>query len=161
MESAPQAFFTAPGSDARGGSGSGLARQAPSAPAPQEMREREVGLSDLTWKLEESKSAGGVQAAGESAVRSAGGKSFQLKDGVWTDGAVPDPLPKKIERVKVKSYGGAYFRLAGGSERLREMLGLGERVTIYLDGILLIVEPGGSDTLPEAAIERIVRIAEE
>lgn len=141
--------------------GSGATLQAPAAPAPLATGERAVGLSDLTWKLEESKSA--VRLAkdtDEAMVRSAGGRTFRLEHGVWTDDAIPDPLPKSVERVTVKGYGSAYFRLAAASGRLREILGLGERLTVYLDGMLLSVDPAGADSLPDAQIARIAQRVE-
>ncbi len=71
-------------------------------------------------------------------LRSIAGKTFELKDGVWTDTAYNPQKSPKIEAVKFAS--SEYFDLAR-DKRVAQWLSLGERVIVVLDGRTVRIEP--------------------
>jgi len=71
-------------------------------------------------------------------LRSIAGKTFELKDGVWTDTAYNPQKSPKIEAVKFASP--EYFDLAR-DKRVAQWLSLGERVVVVLDGRTVRIEP--------------------
>jgi Ca-activated chloride channel family protein len=71
-------------------------------------------------------------------VRNIEGKTFILKNGVWTDATYDEKKSPKIETVKFASP--EYFALAKDA-KMAKWLSVGERVLIVLNGRTLKVEP--------------------
>lgn len=71
-------------------------------------------------------------------LRSIAGKTFELKDGVWTDAAYTAQKSPKIETVKFASP--EYFSLAR-DKRVAQWLSIGERVIIVLNDRTIHIEP--------------------
>jgi Ca-activated chloride channel family protein len=71
-------------------------------------------------------------------VRNIEGKTFVLKDGVWTDATFDAAKNTKIETVKFASP--EYFALLKDA-RVAKWLSVGERVLVVLDGRAIKVEP--------------------
>ncbi len=90
-------------------------------------------------------------AAGPVAVRTAGGHTFRLVDGVWVD-TTYDPETMTVQRVPFLSDG--YFALAGVDDHLAEALALGEAVIVVRGGVAYEVvgadETGDDLDLPQA-----------
>jgi hypothetical protein len=67
-----------------------------------------------------------------------GGKTFELKNGVWTDADYDPQKSPNIETIKFASP--EYFALARNS-RLAKWLSVGERVLLVLEKRTIRVEP--------------------
>lgn len=87
-----------------------------------------------------------------SAAREAANRTFVLRDGVWTDGI----QRSDAEVVKVRAYSAAWFALIERIPALGEAFSLGERVRMAGRGVVLEVAPDGVESLPDAALRRIV-----
>jgi Ca-activated chloride channel homolog len=128
-----QSFANAP-RDNRNFIAGGLRPNAP--PPPKEADARAVtGLSAVT----QSKRAREQQEAAKvdldsisSAVKNAGGKTFYLRDGVWTDSEFKagSTLPETV----VKFGSDDYFSLLKQKPRLGDFFSLGERVVVVFEG---------------------------
>jgi Ca-activated chloride channel family protein len=77
-----------------------------------------------------------------SAIRIAGGKTFYLRDGVWTDAdfKAGTTLPQMV----VKFGSDEYFALLKQKPRLAAFFSLGEKVVVILDGTVYRVESAGN-----------------
>jgi Ca-activated chloride channel family protein len=69
-----------------------------------------------------------------SATRTAGGKMFYLRDGVWTDSEFKDGA--KLPETAVKFGSDEYFDLLKQKPRLAAFFALGERVVVIFEGRL-------------------------
>ena len=69
-----------------------------------------------------------------SARKTAGGKTFYLRDGVWTDSEFKDGA--KFPETAVKFGGDEYFDLLKQKPRLAAFFALGERVVVIFEGRL-------------------------
>jgi Ca-activated chloride channel family protein len=67
-----------------------------------------------------------------SAVRSVGGKTFYLREGVWTDAEFKQDA--RLPETVLEFGSEAYFALLRREPRLAEFFSLGERVVVVLDG---------------------------
>jgi Ca-activated chloride channel family protein len=67
-----------------------------------------------------------------SAIKNAGGKTFYLRDGIWTDSEFKAGVTMPETIVKFGS--DEYFALLKQKPRLAEFFSLGERVVVILDG---------------------------
>lgn len=67
-----------------------------------------------------------------SAVRTVGGKTFYLREGVWTDAEFK--ADARLPETVLEFGSEAYFALLKREPRLAEFFALGERVTVVLDG---------------------------
>lgn len=70
--------------------------------------------------------------ADDRSVRTAGGKTFYLREGTWTD-AEYDPS-KKLPETAVRFGSDDYFALISKEPRLAEYLALGEQVVVVYNG---------------------------
>jgi Ca-activated chloride channel family protein len=75
-----------------------------------------------------------------SAIRIAGGKTFYLRDGVWTDSELKTGVTMPETAVKFGS--DEYFALLKQKPRLAEFFSLGERVVVILEGRIYRVNAG-------------------
>jgi Ca-activated chloride channel family protein len=67
-----------------------------------------------------------------SAVRNVGGKTFYLREGVWTDAEFK--ADARLPETVLEFGSEAYFALLKREPRLAEFFALGERVTVVLEG---------------------------
>jgi hypothetical protein len=87
-------------------------------------------------------------AKDDKSVRREGNRLFTLRDSVWTDTGLKDSM----ERVKVRAYSAAYFRIIELLPELREPLALGDRVIIAGRSIAIEIAPSGVETLTEGEL---------
>jgi Ca-activated chloride channel family protein len=73
-----------------------------------------------------------------SAIRTAGGKTFYLRDGVWTDSEFKAGSTLPVTTVKFSSE--EYFNLLKQKPRLGEFFSLGEKVIVIFEGRVYKVE---------------------
>jgi Ca-activated chloride channel family protein len=73
-----------------------------------------------------------------SAIKTAGGKTFYLRDGIWTDSEFKAGSTLPVTVVKFGS--DEYFNLLKQKPRLGEYFSLGERVVVILEGRIYRVE---------------------
>lgn len=132
---------------------------APLAAGMSQPEANDVDLSAKVWALREGMAGVGAATGGSKTERRTEGKSFSLRDGIWIDDSIPDPLPAGTKTIRIAPYGDAYFKLAAATPHLRAWLGAGERVRIYLDGILLEVDPSGEASLADRTIESVIEAA--
>jgi Ca-activated chloride channel homolog len=71
-------------------------------------------------------------------IRQVAGKTFYLRDGVWTDGEFK--AEDKLPVVKLKFAGDEYFDLIGKEPKLAECFALGQRVVVVWKGKVYQVE---------------------
>ena len=87
-------------------------------------------------------------------VRSAGGRTFALRDGVWTDmGAAATDA----RLVRVQPFAELYFALMREIPELREILALGERVLVHGRRVTVELLPEGAARLGAAEVDAIAR----
>jgi hypothetical protein len=81
-----------------------------------------------------------VTSSSDSAneIRHVAGKTFYLRDGVWTDSEFK--AEAKLPVVKLKFAGDEYFDLIGREPKLAECLALGRRVVVVWKGKVYQVE---------------------
>jgi len=75
---------------------------------------------------------------GSSAIRTAGGKTFYLREGIWTDSEFKADSTLPVTTVKFGSE--EYFNLLKQKPRLGEFFSLGERVIVIFEGKVYKVE---------------------
>ncbi len=136
---------------------------APAAVSGAEAVERAVTESDmaaaeapmpLATMMPSAGSAPGVAvAAAEAPVRTAGDRTFFLRDGVWVDSAY-DPAATG-EPAVVPFTSEAYFDLLSARPELGAALALGEEVLVVVEGAAYRITAAGGEagnvSLPEAA----------
>ncbi|MDQ1640412.1 MAG: Ca-activated chloride channel [Pyrinomonadaceae bacterium] len=77
-----------------------------------------------------------------SAIRIAGGKTFYLRDGVWTDADFKAGMT--LPQTVVKFGSDEYFALLKQKPRLAAFFSLGEKVLVILDGTVYRVDSAGN-----------------
>ncbi len=124
---------------------------------PQDAEE-EVKTSAEAWRLQDAGSISALKEKNETSVanRTLAGVSFRLDGEVWIDTRLDAPLPKKIETIRVKPFGEAYFKLVANGGRIAEWLSVGEELRVLLPGILLEIIEDGEDQLGNATMKRVV-----
>jgi Ca-activated chloride channel family protein len=88
---------------------------------------------------------------GGQVTRSAGGRVFQMHNGIWTDLR----MTPQMRRVKVKPYSAAYFKLLEMIPELREAFAVGEAVIVVGRAIAVEVSNGGEESLTERELESV------
>lgn len=111
----------------------GLAANAPAAAAP------DVRATTGAIAVRQSKAAREQQEAERvskdeisSAVRTVGGKTFYLRDGIWTDAEFKTAT--RLPETTLDFGSEAYFALLKREPRLSQFFALGERVVVVLEG---------------------------
>lgn len=149
-----------PGSASKGG-GFGSSANAP-APSEAEEDARNASSKDNFKKQD---GAGGVATSKTlrrmknksvaqstvSSVRNASGRAFQYKGGAWVDTMHTTGL----KQLKVAPYSAAWLKVARVHPSLRAAMALGERVTIVVGKIALVVTPDGLKTLTTAQLKSL------
>jgi hypothetical protein len=77
-----------------------------------------------------------------SAIRTAGGKTFYLRDGIWTDADFKARMT--LPQTVVKFGSDQYFALLKQKPRLATFFSLGEKVVVILDGTIYRVDAAGN-----------------
>jgi hypothetical protein len=94
------------------------------------------------------------QSGAAARERQVGGRTFQLKDSVWTD--VRDAGTTRV--VTVKAYSKAYFDLLKQLPELSAAVALGEQVTVVGRGVVVSIRSTtGVETLADAELKKILQ----
>jgi Ca-activated chloride channel homolog len=94
---------------------------------------------------------GGSGATNEP--RRAGGRTFVLRDSVWTDTQYKPAAGLRV--VRVQAFSDAYFALAGAIPDVREAFAAGDRVLVVGRSIAVEVTPSGVTTLADADVAAV------
>jgi Ca-activated chloride channel homolog len=123
------------------------AGQAMPSPPPAPMTANDARASTGLAAVQQSKRAREqVEAerydkdALSSAVRTVGGKTFYLRDGVWTDAEFK--AEARMPETTIKFGSDEYFTLLNQKRRLAEFFALGERVIVVFEGRVYRVTAG-------------------
>jgi Ca-activated chloride channel family protein len=119
--------------------GVGSAGRGANAPAPPKVADMKAITGAVA--VQQSKRAREQQEAdrldkdtASSAIRNAGGKTFYLREGVWTDSEFKTGA--KLRETIVKFGSDDYFALLKQEPRLAQFFSLGERVIVVFEGRL-------------------------
>ncbi|MBI2194398.1 MAG: VWA domain-containing protein [Planctomycetes bacterium] len=106
------------------------------------MKEQEVAESDETERV-------------ATGTASAAGRTFQWREGVWTDESwKPENKP-----VEVKYMSDAYFRLIERDTQLKKVFALGERVLVVLkSGKAILVGETGKEDLTDGELDELFAV---
>jgi Ca-activated chloride channel family protein len=85
-----------------------------------------------------------------SAVRQAGGRTFEWRDGHWVDRALANQ-----KKIQVKYLSAAYFDLLQAIPELADYAALGERVTVVRGKMALVIDSSGRETLSRQEIDAL------
>lgn len=142
-------------SGARAGAGHREAAAAPPPGAPMDLA-AQSGASAVraSEQLREMKQAD-VRQATPGEARTAGGRSFRLEDGIWTDTTI-EPADPVILRIRYLSR--AWFEAAEVRSELREILALGEKVRVKLGNGVLEIGSEGEEMLSEKQRESLSQL---
>ncbi len=132
------------------------------APAPL-AAEEQFRISKRVWDLKEAGSLASIEerANGEVGMVVVGGVAFRLDGETWIDTRIERESNGRTETVTIRPFGRAYFEMAALSEKLAEWLAVGEKIRILLPGMILEVDPNGSDDLPAATMRRVYQAADQ
>jgi len=92
-----------------------------------------------------------LQAADARVVQRVGTRTFVLKDSTWTDAAAADSM----NRIKVKPFSAAYFRLIDAIPDLREIVAIGDKITAAGKAIVIEINASGVETLSDSDLKRV------
>ena len=116
---------------------------APAAAAPT--------ATEQSRQLRAMKEAGASDDANRAVqVRNVAGKTFELRDGVWTDQA----FKPEMQSLKIMWGSDAYFALLDALPQAKDYLALGEALTVVLDGKALVVGKEGNDKMTADEIRK-------
>jgi len=93
-------------------------------------------------------------AALPSNVQSAGGRTFALRDGVWTD---LGSAATNTRRVRVQPFSELYFALMREIPDLRAILALGEQVVVYGRRVTIQLHAEGATRFGDAELQSVIR----
>jgi Ca-activated chloride channel family protein len=142
-----QPFTSMPTSRTKGlGNAQGGSNAPPPSPAP-----RAADATAITGNIavQQSKRARAQQEvmrvekdAQSDTIRIAGGKTFYLRDGVWTDADFKAGMT--LPQTVIKFGSDEYFALLKQKPRLAAFFSLGEKVVVILDGMVYRVNAAGN-----------------
>jgi Ca-activated chloride channel family protein len=112
------------------GSGAGFAGNAPAAAAKATTGALAVRESKRARQQQESERV--ESASSSSAVRNVGGKTFYLRDGVWTDAEFK--VDARLPETTLSFGSDDYFALLKREPRLADYFALGQRVVVVHQG---------------------------
>src|SRR5690242_12850440 len=131
------------GSRRDNGRGNAVASAPAAAPTVQfEAAKAAAAQRAVTSVAEADLSAGTLS---DARVRRAGGTTFVLRDGVWTDTRYKNSGPV----LRVKPFSDAYFKLIDAQPDLREALSVGERVMVSGRDMSIELTPAGVEVLSD------------
>lgn len=93
-----------------------------------------------------------VSMSKSDAVQHVGARTFNLRDGVWTDAAVK----KSTRVVKVRAFSKAYFSLVNEIPDVKDALALGDKVAIAGREVVIEISDDGVETVSDSDLKRIV-----
>lgn len=137
----------------RMGAGAGNAarpalRRSDSPPPPSAMKAADAqattGLAGVqqSKRAREQKEAERFDSADlSSSVRTVGGKTFYLRDSVWTDAEFK--AEDRLTETTIKFGSDEYFALLKQKPRLADFFALGERIVVVFEGRVYRVTPAG------------------
>jgi Ca-activated chloride channel family protein len=94
-----------------------------------------------------------ASAKANATQRMVGDRSFELRDGRWTDSRVRD----SVRTVTVVPFSPAYFALLRALPELQPMFALGDRVSVGGRQIVLMLDAKGVTQLDAAAVAAVIR----
>lgn len=121
----------------QGGRGSGNLRNAPSSAPPPKLADAQA-MTGLAGVQESKRARSQLEAerfdkdALSATVKTVAGKTFYLRDGVWTDAEFR--VESKLPETAVKFGSDDYFALLNKKSRLAEFFLLGEKVVVVFEG---------------------------
>ncbi len=131
----------------RQGIGAGQPQSAPPPPAPMKAADATATTGNIA--VQQSKRARAQQEvmrvekdAQSDTVRIAGGRTFYLRDGVWTDADFKAGMT--LPQMVIKFGSDEYFKLLKQKPRLAAFFSLGEQVVVILDGTIYRVNAAGN-----------------
>jgi Ca-activated chloride channel family protein len=129
--------------------GLGNVQAGSNAPPPPAPRPADAKAITGNIAVQESKRARAQQEAERvdkdaqsDTIRIAGGKTFYLRDGVWTDAEFK--LGMTLPQTVIKFGSEEYFTLLKQKPRLAAFFSLGEQVVVILDGTIYRVNAAGN-----------------
>ena len=101
--------------------------------------------------------APGTRAAtgGGVAARRVDGRTFELRDSVWTDVRFTADAHRPV--TTIKPYSNAYFAVLGQLPELRAVFALGARVAVEGRGRAIVLSDAGASELSQAALASLAR----
>ncbi len=84
-------------------------------------------------------------------LRRAGNRLFVMRDSMWTDTGLKDSM----QRVKVRAYSAAWFRLVEVLPELREAFALGDRVIVAGRSVAVEISLTGVESLSESELRSL------
>jgi hypothetical protein len=94
-----------------------------------------------------------TDAAPSGDVRSAGGRSFVLRDGVWTDTSHRE----EAERIRVRSFSSAYFRILSALDEVRRAVESLTPVLVAGNEVSIEIGDEGREELTPSELDSLVR----
>jgi Ca-activated chloride channel family protein len=91
------------------------------------------------------------RSIGSAAVRQVGTRTFTRADSTWTDTRASG----KANRIRIKPFSSAYFKLMEQIPELREIFALGDQIVVAGQAIVIEISPGGVETLSEPDLKRV------
>jgi hypothetical protein len=120
--------------------------------AAQRARDASFDRARLAAEQRSATSLAEVSADLRPDARVVAGRTFVLRDSVWTDTRVD----RTTRRVLVQPYSAAWFELVGRIPELKEVFALGERVLVGGKSVVVGVAATGSATLTAAQLQSVV-----
>lgn len=137
--------------------GAGGAEAPAAAPAPAEAEDSAIAMDKDEFKRESGATAvrvakkvkvlkeTDIAGADLGTERVIGDKTFEWKNDRWEDSALQGATGK---RIRIKSFGEAYFELAKASPLVARYLSLGDHVVFAWKGLIIEVGDEGADETP-------------
>ena len=91
-------------------------------------------------------------ASGAISIQHVGTRTFTLKDSIWTDTSIKDAF----NRIRVRPFSAAYFRLIEQIPELRDVFALGDRVAVAGKSIIIETGASGVETLSESDLKKVL-----
>lgn len=130
-----------------------VAAQSAAAPPPASARVFEAVRDAAKLRAATSLAAADeVSMSKSDPVQHVGARTFNLKNGVWTDAAVK----KSTRVVKVRAFSKAYFALVNEIPDLKEALALGDKVAIAGRDVVIEIADDGVEGISDSDLKRIV-----
>ena len=131
------------------------------APAPAQARERAfesakdaaAQRSAVSIAMADSASAASIPVSRRADMRRVDGRTFALRDGVWTDLGYRVGNTD-VKTIRIKAFSKAYFDLIGVLPELRGVFALGDRVAVQGRKVAIVVGDSGEDDVDVRAIVR-------
>ena len=84
-------------------------------------------------------------------MRQVGTRTFTRTDSTWTD----TQASGKANRIKVKPFSAAYFKLMDEIPELREIFAIGDQIVVAGKTIVIEISASGVETLSDSDLKRV------